>query len=59
MAYLRELRKECWCGKQAVVEVFNLRNSSHGTYCRRHGEELVKKLDATERGRVTKSAAEG
>lgn len=52
MAHLRELRKPCTeneCYALAEVELFSTRNATHGKYCRRHGEEKLRRLQEDEK----------
>jgi len=44
MAYLREIDRECRCGKRAVVELVNRRNATHGVYCRSCGARALREL---------------
>jgi hypothetical protein len=39
-------RKCSTCGRPATVSVFNRHNAHIGDYCRKHGTELVKTLEA-------------
>lgn len=47
MAYLKEYERECangYCRKRAMVSLYNHRNEHYGDYCRRHGNEELRKL---------------
>lgn len=52
MAYTKvisvRLCSNSWCKRNATVEVFNHRNSSHGDYCRKCGNQVVKDLKKQE-----------
>ena len=53
-AHLRPLKVACdraGCKSRALVEVFNAVNASLGTFCRKHGAELVRVLNAQDRER--------
>ncbi len=50
MAYAKELVRFCQvgCGRKAMVEVFNYRNSSMGEYCRPCGKIRINSLKRQE-----------
>jgi hypothetical protein len=51
-AHLRPLQVFCevgGCKSRAVVEAFNTYNAASGKFCRRHGEQRVKELQAGEK----------
>lgn len=60
MAYLKEL-PDCYagCGRQAAVELLNVRDASMGLFCRRCGHRKLKELqhrEAAERDPDTRGA---
>lgn len=51
MAFLRDCTHTCRhpsCTSRATVELVNSRNASNGFYCKRHGAQAVKDLQALE-----------
>lgn len=52
MAYLKEIWTKCGynsaCTRRAVIQLCGRRNDLHGQYCRRHGNEELKRLKAIE-----------
>lgn len=45
MAYKVSLQKQCrFCNRQATHEVFNNRNASHGFFCSKHADNMVRDL---------------
>ncbi len=51
MAHMRELDHKCgngWCGKRAVLGVYDFRNTFYGEYCRSCGRDRTKRLNAEE-----------
>ena len=51
MAYLVDLPKCQDCALPAAVELRSNRNDARGMFCRRHGNEALRKLRAQERAR--------
>jgi hypothetical protein len=45
MAYIKELDRQCsvmFCGKRAVVAIYNNRNACIGEYCRKCGKAALR-----------------
>ena len=51
MAYLKPLAKTCGasgCVNRATVELYSVQNAAYGAYCRLHGQQRLKALQAAE-----------
>lgn len=54
MAYLSQISvPPCgygWgCDKEAVYDLYGVRNAKYGSYCAKHGPQALKKLEANEK----------
>ena len=52
MAHLRDIRvprcHSSGCPKAATVTLYSTRNATYGDYCKRHGNEALKRLQKQE-----------